>query len=204
MEVLSGTPLKDLIKFSIQYNLEGLEKLAGVPRISAGGAVAMNAGAYGFEISRIVEKILFIEPHSGELVECENPSFGYRKSIFPEKGLIYKVVLRLEKSIRNIRREVSKYVKLRLEKQPLNVPTAGSTFKNPKGTYAGKLLELVGLKGFCTKRGLCFSDKHANFLVNLDKHATFEEAEFLINLAKEKVLKSFNILLEEEVKLIAY
>jgi UDP-N-acetylmuramate dehydrogenase len=204
IETLAGTPIKELIAFSIKHNLSGLEKLAGIPRITVGGAVAMNAGAYGFEISQIVENVYFIEPSTGELMECKEPNFGYRKSVFPNKGLIYKIVLKLEKVNYNIKTEVSKYIKKRFRNQPLNFPTAGSTFKNPKGDYAGRLLEEVGLKGFCTKNGLCFSEKHANFLVNTEKRATFEDVEYLINLAKEEVLENFNTNLEEEIKLVAY
>ena len=101
-----------------------------------------------------------------------------------------------------MRETVRKLNMERRKKQPLNLPTAGSTFKNPKGEFAGKLLEEVGLKGYCTENGLCFSKKHANFLVNLEKRATLSDVLKLLELAKERVYKTFGLLLEEEVKIV--
>jgi len=156
--------------------------------------LAMNAGVKAYEIFNILHSVEI----NGKWIPKEEIEHGYR---FAKLGGIATAArFQIEKGFsQNLLDEL-----LSLRSNQPSDPSAGSTFKNPKGDYAGRLLEKVGLKGFCTKNGLCYSEKHANFLVNLDKHATFEEAEFLINLAKEKVLKSFNILLEEEVKLIAY
>ena len=201
ISVLSGTPLKDLMPIFLKGNWCGFETLIGIPRITVGGAVAMNAGAYGKEIAPLVEKVLYVDPLTGELYG-EKPPFGYRSSPFPQRGFIYKVLLKLPKCKGNFLQLLRNYNLRRRKSQPLSLPTAGSTFKNPKGHYAGRLLEEVGLKGFCTERGLCFSKKHANFMVNLSGNATFEDVLFLIETAKGRVLKEFGILLEEEVKLV--
>ena len=201
ISLLSGTPLKDLIPLSLKGNWCSFETLVGIPKITLGGAIAMNAGAYGREIAPLVEKVFYIDPQSGELVE-DKPSFGYRSSPFPQRGFIYKSVLRLPKCKENFLQLLRNYNLRRRKSQPLSFPTAGSTFKNPKDHPAGRLLEEVGLKGFCTEKGLCFSKKHANFMVNLSKRATFEDALFLIETAKERVFKKFGLLLEEEVKLV--
>ena len=202
IEILSGTPLRALIPFMVDKKLCGLETLVGIPNITVGGAVAMNAGAYGKGVENLVEEVLYIKPETGE-EERIKPSFGYRSSDFPERGFIYSVVLRLPRCKVNFLKLLREFNLRRRLHQPLNYPTAGSTFKNPKGDFAGKLLEMVGLKGFCTERGLCFSKKHANFLINISKKATFEDVLFLIGTAKERVLKKFGLMLEEEVKLVS-
>ncbi len=202
LEILAGTSLRELIKPSIQNGWCGLETLFGIPRITLGGAIAMNAGAYGLEIGNFVERVFYIDPPTGEIFE-DKPAFGYRSSPFPRRGFVFKATLKLPKCGLDLRRRVRELNLRRRKSQPLNLPTAGSTFKNPKGFYAGKLLEEVGLRGFCTERGLCFSKKHANFLVNLSKEATFEDALRLIDLARERVFKAFGILLEEEVKIVS-
>jgi len=201
LEILSGTPLRELVKPSLRGNWCGLEPLFGIPRITIGGAVAMNAGAYGSEIGNFVERIFFVDPFMGEIFDTK-PTFGYRSSPFPSKGFVFKAILKLPKC-GDLRERLRNYNRRRRRSQPLNLPTAGSTFKNPQGSYAGKLLQEVGMKGFCTENGLCFSKKHANFMVNLSKRATFEEVLKLIETAKERVLKEFGVLLEEEVKLVS-
>lgn len=203
LEVLSGTPLRELIPLSIKGNYCGLETLFGIPRITIGGAVAMNAGAYGSEISKTVRGIFYIDPSTGEEIFEEKPLFGYRFSEFPEKGFITKVYLFLERCNCDLKRKLRELNLKRKKSQPLEFPTSGSTFKNPSGDYAGRLLQAVGLRGFCTESRLCFSEKHANFLVNKEKRATFGEVLELINLAKERVCKEFSIRLEEEVKIVS-
>jgi len=202
LEVLAGTPLRELLPLILEKNLCGLETLLGIPRISAGGAVAMNAGAYGREISQITEGVYYVDPLEGELLFEKNPPFGYRSSPFPQRGFIYKVLFRLKPCGCPVGELLKSYNYRRRKGQPLGLPTAGSTFKNPPGSFAGKLLEEVGLKGFCTEGGLCFSKKHANFLVNLSRRATLSDVLKLVNLAKERVLKEFGLTLEEEVKIV--
>jgi UDP-N-acetylmuramate dehydrogenase len=201
IEALAGTPIKDFYPLCVEKSLFGLEMLMGIPRITIGGAVAMNAGAYGREISSVVEKVTYFDPTEGVLKEIK-PQFGYRSSPFPQKGLVLKVLLKLEKKKESFKRVVAELSRQRREKQPLSYPTAGSTFKNPPQGYAGKLLQEVGLKGFCTKNGLCFSEKHANFLVNRDLKATFDDVLKILDIAKERVFREFGIVLQEEVKIV--
>ncbi|NPB05072.1 MAG: UDP-N-acetylmuramate dehydrogenase [Aquificae bacterium] len=201
IEAGAGTPLSELLKPVLELNLTGLEGLFGIPRITVGGAAAMNAGAYGFEVGPLVRRVRYLTPE-GDLVEEESPPFGYRSSPFPRKGIIVSVLLGLKKADFPVAERVRELNRRRKKSQPLHLPTAGSTFKNPKGFYAGRLLEEVGLKGFCTEGGLCFWKGHANFLVNLSGSATLSEVLYLLELAKERVLKSFGVLLEEEVRLV--
>ena len=200
LETLAGTPLKDLIRFCVRENLKDFYKLLGFPA-SIGGAVSMNAGAFGVEISDFLKEVYFVD-WEGKLQKAkrEELSFSYRKSPFPELGIVYKVVFELEKSEENVLSEYERIRKIRRERQPINLPTSGSTFKNPEGNFAGKLLEEVGLKGFRLKN-VGFSEKHANFLVNYGE-GTFSEVLDLISIAKERVYENFGILLEEEVKLV--
>jgi len=201
-EVGGGTPLIKLLKISIKENLGGLEGLFGIPRITVGGAVAMNAGAYGFEIGQTVESVEYLNLKTFEVIEDEKPRFGYRSSPYRGKGLIVKVHLRLKKVDYPVGDRIGELLLKRRKKQPLSLPSAGSTFKNPPGDFAGRLIEAVGLKGYCTEGGLCFSRLHANFAVNLSKRATFEDFVELTTLAKERVSKTFGVELEEEVTVV--
>jgi len=200
VECLCGTPLRDIIRLSLREKLKDFYKLLGFPA-SVGGAVAMNAGAFGVEISDFVEEIYFIS-WEGELekLKREEISFSYRNSPFPRIGVVYKVVFRLKRTEENIMEDYIRIRNLRKEKQPINEPTSGSTFKNPKGNCAGKLLEDTGLKGFRLKN-IGFSEKHANFLINYG-NASFQEVRDIIEIAKEKVFKEFSVNLVEEVKLV--
>jgi UDP-N-acetylmuramate dehydrogenase len=118
------------------------------------------------------------------------------------KGVIISLRLRLLRVETPVLNRIRELNRRRRKSQPLELPTAGSTFKNPKGDFAGRLLEEVGLKGFCTEGGLCFSEKHANFMVNTEGRATFEDALRLMEEAKERVFKTFGVELKEEVKLL--
>ena len=200
VEALAGTHFKEIIKLSLKENLKGIYKLLGFPA-SVGGAVSMNAGAFGAEISEFIKEVYFVS-WEGELIKVSRDEldFSYRKSPFPRIGVIYKAVFEFEVSRESVYESYHKIRKIRKAKQPINLPTSGSTFKNPEGDYAGRLLEEAGLKGFRLKE-LAFSEKHANFLINFGK-GSFSEALDLINFAKEKVYNTFGVILEEEVKLI--
>ncbi|HIQ48283.1 MAG TPA: UDP-N-acetylmuramate dehydrogenase [Aquifex aeolicus] len=200
VECLCGTPLKSIIKLSLKEKLKDFYKLLGFPA-SVGGAVAMNAGAFGVEISNFLDEVYFISWEGKlEKLKREEITFSYRNSPFPKIGVVYKVVLRLKRTEENIMEDYIRIRNLRKEKQPINEPTSGSTFKNPRGYYAGKLLEDTGLKGFRLKN-IGFSEKHANFLINYG-NASFQEVIEIIEIAKEKVFKEFGINLVEEVKLV--
>jgi UDP-N-acetylmuramate dehydrogenase len=196
----AGTPLKELISFSLRENLEGIYRLFGFPA-TVGGAVAMNAGAFGVEIGEFVEKVEFVN-WNGELEERsrEEIEFGYRRSPFPALGIITAVTFRLRRSSEPVRDEFSAVRDKRKSSQPINKKTSGSTFKNPQGEKAGRLLEECGMKGFRIG-DVSFSELHSNFLINHGS-GSFEEAVELIRLAQERVLEERGILLEEEVRII--
>ena len=194
----AGVPLKDLIKLSIENNVEEFYKLVGFPA-SIGGAIAMNAGAYGVEIFDFIKGVWFIDEEEIIYKPKEEIFYTYRKTEFENKPVLYGEFL-FRKSHQDIKPLAQTINQKRIEAQPLNMPTSGSTFKNPKGNFAGKLLEAVGLKG-CRIKDIGFSQKHANFLINY-QNASFQEVLDILSLAKDKVYKAFNIILEEEIKLI--
>ncbi len=200
VRVLAGTPLRDIIALAIKENLNGIYKLFGFPA-TVGGAVAMNAGAFGVEISGFIREVTFIS-WEGELITLsrEDLEFSYRRSPFPTAGVILSCLFELEPSATDVLEDLKRIREIRRKTQPLNVPTSGSTFKNPVGEYAGVLLERVGMKGF-RMGGVAFSEKHSNFLVNLGK-GTLEQVKKLLEEAKIRVYQETGILLEEEVKLI--
>jgi UDP-N-acetylenolpyruvoylglucosamine reductase len=194
----AGVPLKDLIKLSIENNVEEFYKLIGFPA-SIGGAIAMNAGAYGVEIFDFIKGVWFIDEEEIIYKPKEEIFYTYRKTEFENKPVLYGEFL-FRKSHQDIKPLAQTINQKRIEAQPLNMPTSGSTFKNPKGNFAGKLLEAVGLKGYRIK-DIGFSQKHANFLINY-QNASFQNVIDILSIAKERVYKAFNIILEEEIKLI--
>ncbi len=200
VKALCGTPLKEIHRIALKAGAEGFYRLYGFPA-SVGGAVAMNAGAFGVEISDFLKEVCFLS-WEGELVSLkrEELDFSYRSSPFPEIGIVFWAVFRLRKTERDVKKELERIRRERIRKQPLNLPTSGSTFKNPPGHFAGKLLEEAGLKGFRLGR-VGFSEKHANFLVNYGG-AEPQEVKELIGLAKERVRTLTGFLLEEEVRFL--
>ncbi len=195
-----GNPLSELINISAEKNMDGVYRLYGFPA-TVGGAVSMNAGAYGYEISKSLKRIKFITWEGiTEEAEVSDLSFGYRKSPFPHLGVVTEVTFELHPSATSVKEEIAKIKTDRIKKQPINMPTSGSTFKNPKEAPAGLLLEKSGVKGL--RRGnVMFSRKHANFLINLGG-GTFEDAVYLIKMAVEIVKNETGIVLEEEVRLV--
>ncbi len=196
----AGVSFKTVNNIVKKYNLEGFENLSGIPA-TVGGSVAMNAGAYGREIFDIVEDVWWIDK-SGSIIHSkkEEIDYSYRYSQFQKGGFVYKVKIKLKKSDKDIGKIIKQHLLDRNKKQPLDLPTAGSTYKNPKGSYAGKLLEEVGLKGFRIGN-IGFSQKHANFLVNYS-NAKFDDVIKLLTLAEKKVEESFGIKLEREVRIV--
>ena len=178
-----------LLSFAKKHNLANFEFVSKLPG-TIGGMVAMNAGVKSYEVFNIIKEVEI----NGKWVKKEDIEYGYRFAKL--NGIATKVRFEVTKGYSEALR--LELVKLR-ENQPKE-PSAGSFFKNPPGDYAGRLIEAVGLKG---KRvgNMAFSSKHANFLINLGG-GRYEEAIKLSNLAKELVLKEFNVLLKEEVKLI--
>lgn len=200
IDMLAGVSFKTIVQIVKKYSLEGFENLSGIPA-TIGGAVCMNAGAYGSETMDIVEKVFWFD-ENGDLIEFFNEDIirSYRYSQFQEGGFIYRVIIRLKRTKRNIREVIRQHLLDRNKKQPLDLPTSGSTYKNPLPFYAGKLLEEAGFKG---KRigDIGFSHKHANFLVNYGD-AKFSDLMTLLSLAEDEVFKNTGIKLEREVKIV--
>ncbi len=198
----AGVSLAKLAAEALVAELSGLEFASGIPG-SLGGAVYMNAGAYGGEMKEVVIETDYLTAE-GELctVQGDDHGFAYRKSIFSQKnGIILRSKLKLSKgNPADIRATMLELNNRRREKQPLNLPSAGSTFKRPVGHFAGGLIEQAGLKGV-TIGGAQVSEKHAGFLVNVGG-ATAEDVYRLIEYVKEQVYEKFNVELEPEVRLL--
>jgi len=198
----AGTLMSSIASKALHNSLAGFEFASGIPG-TIGGAVVMNAGAYGKEIKDIVEKIDVIDD-SGEIKNYHNSEldFNYRHSkIQDSKETIIRVYLKLEKGNKeNIADEMKALTKRRNEKQPIEYPSAGSVFKRPKGHYAGQLIQDSGLKGL-TLGGAKVSPKHAGFIVN-QGDATAEDIINLIQVVKKTVFDKFGVMLETEVRII--
>ncbi len=196
----AGVSFKQIVQIVKKLNIEGFEYLSGIPA-SVGGAVTMNAGAFGTEISDIIYDVEWIDKN-GRLVVSQRDEikFGYRFSQFQREGFVYKATFKLKKSKKNIPLIIRNHLAERNLKQPLNLPTSGSTFKNPEGISAGYLIDKAGLKGYRIG-DVGFSDKHANFTVNYGK-GTFKELKELLELAEKKVGEYFGIKLEKEIKIV--
>jgi len=199
----SGANLSMLGRQTALRGLSGMEWAAAIPG-TVGGAIYGNAGAHGSEIKNSLEMATILHPIFGiEQWSAEKMTFSYRSSILKRersKAIILSACFRLEKSKRDEAWErVVTYTQHRQNTQPPGA-SCGSTFKNPPGDYAGRLIEAVGLKGE-RKGDAQFSPLHANFIVNIGK-ASAADYLFLINLAKARVLEQFNIKLELEIELI--
>ena len=201
VEAEAGVPLQRLLQFSARKGLAGLETFAGIPG-TVGGGLAMNAGAWGIEMKDVVRSISFLN-EKGEAVERSRSrlKFSYRKLDFPASWIILKGRFQLRRAPKEeILERMKSYSEKRRQKHPLDYPSAGSIFKNPKEGPAGKWIEEAGLKG--TRRGQAMvSDRHANFIVNLGR-ATAGEVIDLMEWVERKVYDEKGISLEREVKVI--
>jgi len=184
-----ATPTGKILSFVKKNNLAGFEFVSKLPG-SLGGMVAMNAGVKSYEVFNILEAVKI----NGNWIDKKNIEYGYRFAKL--NGIATEVRFRVEKGFDNAL--LAELIQLR-SNQP-KMPSAGSAFKNPEGDYAGRLIEEVGLKGVF-QGSMQWSDIHANFLVN-HGGGTFEEAKYLIDLAKESVFKKFGIVLQEEVQIL--
>lgn len=191
--------LSSVARTAIDNSLTGLEFASGIPG-SVGGAMVMNAGAYGGEMKDAVVSVKVMD-ENGDVSEYSNEemAFGYRDSILKRRKLIvieteFKLNKGDKESIKNTMDELNKK---RREKQPLEYPSAGSTFKRPAGYFAAKLIEDAGLKGY-TVGGACVSEKHAGFCVNKD-NGTASDFYKLMSDVKDRVYKDSGVTLEPEV-----
>lgn len=198
----AGAKLKDVSNFALENNLSGLEFAVGIPG-SIGGAVFMNAGAYDGEMKNIIAKVTAVSP-SGKVVKfnCAELNLCYRQSIFQTNGYaICEVELHLSHGNHDaIKTKMDDFTERRESKQPLNLPSAGSTFKRPKGYYAGTLIDKTGLKGLKIG-GAMVSEKHAGFVVNVGG-ATAQDVLNLIEEVRRRVKEMFGVVLTPEVRTI--
>lgn len=201
LRAFAGIKKQDLLKRAIDLNLSGLEFLAGIPG-KLGGGIAMNAGAYGSEFKDIIKRVAVCSKGDGHFYDINDLDIKYRDFNYPQKPyLITFADIKLKKSSKEkIQNLINKNLINKKQSQPLEYPSAGSIFKNPKTKKTAwwyiKELGLAGLQ----KEGAQISEKHANFIINID-NAKSSDIVYLINLAKEKVQKQFNINLKEEVQI---
>ena len=201
VEAEAGLPLQRLVQFTIQKGLTGLEPFFGIPG-TVGGGLAMNAGAWGAELKDVLHSITLMK-EDGEVVERSRPrlKFSYRRLDVPSSWIILKGRFQMKKGKKEeILERVKSYSEMRKRTQPLDYPSAGSIFKNPKEGPAGKWIEEVGLKGFRMGQAM-ISDRHANFIINLGK-ATAEEVIDLMELVEKKIYEKKGISLEREVEVV--
>ena len=195
----AGAALSEVCRAALESSLTGLEFAYGIPG-SIGGAVYMNAGAYGGEISGAVLSAECMTA-DGTLIKvnAEEMNFGYRKSVFKENGMtVIGAVLRLHKGDKKeIEEKMEDYISRRKSKQPLEYPSAGSFFKRPEGYFAGALIEKNGLKG-ATEGGAQVSEKHAGFIINRGG-ATAADVIKLGQRVSDTVLAKDGVKLEREV-----
>lgn len=198
-----GTLLTALALEMCRKNLAGLSFAYGIPG-TVGGAVFMNAGAYGSEMKNIVRSVRFYDTDTDTI--CEIPAsdcgFAYRTSAFQHKnGVILGASLALsDDSNGTALAEAKDFMERRREKQPLEYPSCGSAFKRPEGYFAGELIEKCGLKGYAVG-GACVSEKHAGFVINKGG-ATSSDVEKLLFDVRAKVLQKFGVELEPEIRIL--
>ena len=196
----AGALLVKVANEAYKASLSGLEFASGIPG-SVGGGVFMNAGAYGGEMKDIVESVTLLNTNTGEIVikPCSEMEFAYRYSIAKkEPFIILGTTFRLSPSDKAaIKEKMDNLKALRVEKQPLEYPSAGSTFKRPEGYFAGKLIQDAGLKGY-TVGGAMVSDKHSGFVINKG-NATASDILTLISDVQRIVYEKFEVRLETEV-----
>ncbi len=197
----AGAKLSALARFAMENSLTGLEFASGIPG-NIGGGVIMNAGAYDGELKDTVEAVTFVGPDAKEYtVTNEEMEFSYRHSALMDSGCIVTAVsFRLEVGDKNeILAKMNDLNQRRKDKQPLEYPSAGSTFKRPEGYFAGRLIENAGLKGFSVG-GACVSEKHAGFVVNKGG-ATAADILGVIDHVRRTVYEKDGVLLEPEVRI---
>ena len=198
----AGAMLSKIANTAASNGLGGMEFAAGIPG-SVGGAVVMNAGAYGGEMKDIIEKVYVLDENGAQLeLDRDALDLGYRHSCIPEKKyIVTKVVLELvPRNEAEIRSEMKELNEKRAEKQPLQYPSAGSTFKRPEGYFAGKLIMDAGLRGYQVG-GAQVSEKHCGFVINKGD-ATAADICQLMRDVSDKVRAQFGVVLEPEVKMI--
>ena len=198
----AGAKLSKIAVKALNESLTGFEFAHGIPG-NLGGAVTMNAGAYGGEMKDVLKWVKVLD-NNGEMktLKAEELELGYRTSIIvKEKMIVLEVCIELHEGNRDeIEMHMKELMAKRKEKQPLEYPSAGSTFKRPEGYFAGKLIQDAGLKGYRVG-GAMVSEKHSGFVINYD-NATATDIINLMKDVRKKVYEEFQVTLEPEVKIL--
>lgn len=202
IEAMAGASLAKIAAQALEEGLTGMEFAAGIPG-TLGGAVVMNAGAYGGEMKDILKEALVMDSEGKVFtLDKKELKLGYRTSAVKENGyIVLSAVLELRMGKREeIRKLMEELKQKRIDKQPLDMPSAGSTFKRPEGYFAGKLIMDTGLRGFSVG-GAQVSEKHCGFVVNTGE-ATASDVLALIREVQKRVREKFGVELETEVKFL--
>ncbi|MBO4848477.1 MAG: UDP-N-acetylmuramate dehydrogenase [Clostridia bacterium] len=196
----AGASMAAAAKYSVSCGFMGLEWAAGIPG-TVGGAVAMNAGAYGGEIKQVLSSITYYSDGCLKHIEADPDALGYRRSDYSYPDMtVLEAEFKLLPDDGGAKERMEDYSARRRDKQPLNYPSAGSTFKRPEGHFAGALIEGAGLKG-TSVGGACVSRKHAGFVVNTGGATTRDILE-LIDIVRNTVYEKYGVMLEPEVKIL--
>ena len=202
LEAEAGALMSQVAKAAKEHGLTGLEFAAGIPGTIGGGAV-MNAGAYGGEMSQVVTTVTVVN-RNGEIMELDNSTmeYGYRTSVIQNQSFVVtKVTFRLQPGDpEQIAAKMEELAIRRREKQPLEYPSAGSTFKRPEGHFAGQLIMEPGLRGYSVG-GAKVSEKHCGFIINTG-NATAEDVKDVIWEVQRRVKERFHVELEPEIKFL--
>lgn len=196
----AGEPLPRVARELAEKGLSGFEYVVGVPG-TVGGGVAKNAGAHGGEIKDILVEAYVIDSEGNvNTLRKDDLGLAYRSSDLPRKGILVEALFKLrEDDPEVIRRRIEEFLSYREARQPWTERTAGCMFKNPPGDYAGRLIDLAGLKGFRIG-GVRVSEKHANFFVN--EGGTADDAIRLIEYVRDRVREVFGVELEVEIEIV--
>lgn len=197
----SGALLSSVARTALNYSLTGMECLSGIPG-TVGGAVCMNAGAYGGEMKDIVKEVRVIKNDEIVTLRSEECGFGYRTSnIMKENMIVLEATIKLvQGNPANIKQKMQELMAQRNSKQPIELPSAGSTFKRPEGYFAGKLIDDSGLRGYSVGQAQV-SPKHCGFVVN-NGGASAKDVLELIENVSDKVMEKYGVRLEPEVRII--
>ncbi|MDH3632202.1 MAG: UDP-N-acetylmuramate dehydrogenase [Gammaproteobacteria bacterium] len=198
--VESGTSCAKLAKFCQKQGLDGADFFAGIPG-TIGGALAMNAGAFGGETWSMVEQVVMID-RAGKLVERSPAEFevDYRHVGLPQQEWFAAARFRLAARAPGVPSNIRQLLQQRNATQPIGLPSCGSVFKNPEGKHAAQLIEAAGLKGYCLGSA-CVSEKHANFIIS-NSDTTASDVEALIGHIRDTIASQFGVSLEAEVRIV--
>ncbi|MBQ7033999.1 MAG: UDP-N-acetylmuramate dehydrogenase [Clostridia bacterium] len=196
----AGATLGAVARAAMLAGLSGMAPLSGIPG-TVGGAVLMNAGAYGGEMADVITEVTVLTP-DGRTEVCTEHGFSYRHSAYQENGCIVTdaVFTLTPGSADEIRTEMETLAARRREKQPLNWPSAGSAFKRPADGFAAQMIDEAGLRGFSVG-GAAVSEKHAGFVINTGS-ATAKDVRKLLCLVQKKVQETHGVLLEPEIRFL--